>query len=217
VALNSELAAPPTPKGPYGHVVLAGGGRLGLSTFAVRDGALNGKTLDGEGFSTPWKNVVALDVYQGPAVYLSDLKPRTYKSTPFLPGLSFPWRADRALDGGELRLGGGAFDKGLGMHDQSQLTYTLGGEYRRFEALVGVDDPAGCVRVRVLVDGKGGDAGWEKELTADDGPQVVRVELAGARQLTLAVDYAGQRLEGGKTPFVGGRVNWADARLIKGK
>jgi hypothetical protein len=212
IGFNSELTQAPTAKGPFGHVVLASGGRIGLGTFQVRGGTLSGKVLTGDEFSAPWDDVVAIDLRQGRTAYLSDLKPKAYKYTPFLPGLQYSWEADRTVDGEDLTLRGNTFDKGIGMHDQSQLTYSLAGQ-RRFEAVVGLEEkvpPGACVRVKVLLDGKA-DGGWEKELRAGDGPQVVRVNVAEAKELTLIVEFAA----GTGRPFVGGRVNWGNARLVK--
>jgi hypothetical protein len=219
VVLNAELATSTAPKGPYAHVIFASGGRLSLTGYAVRGGELIGRTLEGDAVALPWSDVVALDVWNGPALHLSDLKPRSYRYVPFLPGLTYDWKADRSLDGTDLMVGGQAFDKGLAMHDHSQLTWDLTGA-RRFEATVGLDERSAanaCVRVRVIVDGKASEPAWEKELTSTEGPQTVRVDLSGAKSLMLEVDYATRRLEAGKVPFAGGRVNWADARLIKGR
>src|SRR5262249_38018985 len=116
-----------------------------------------------------------------------------------------------AVGGGDLRLGGSTYDKGVGLHSESRLTYDVSGGFRRFEALVGLDEaagPAGSVRVKVLLDGKPQDVGADKELTARDRPVPVRVDLAGARELTLVVELR----RGGD---LGGHVDWADARLVK--
>ena len=62
------------------------------------------------------------------------------------------------------------------------------------------------MRVKVLVDGKPRDWGWDKELTGRDGVKEVRLDVVGARELTLAVEYG---------RFDQGQVDWADARLVK--
>ena len=57
-----------------------------------------------------------------------------------------------ALDGNvaehDLLLAGSTYDKGIGMHSHSRLTFRLAGAYRRLEAMAGLDDK----------DGQGGDA-----------------------------------------------------------
>jgi hypothetical protein len=157
--------------------------------------------------------VAALDVYQGGAVYLSDLKPDKFEFTSFLgdDGPVWPLVADGSVDNRDLRLGGSTYDKGLGLHSRSRVTYNLAGAYRRFESLVGIDDEAGRVggaRVRILTDGKPLDLGPGTELTPGTGPLVVGVSVAGVKELTLEVDF-------GKRGDVQGRVNWCDARLVK--
>ena len=83
--------------------------------------------------------------------------------------------------------------------------------YQRFEALVGLDDQTGqggSVRIKVLVDGKPQELGWDKELTSRDQPLPIRVGVAGAKELTLVVEF-------GERGSVNDHVNWADARLVK--
>jgi hypothetical protein len=211
VALNTELARPLRPKGPYGRLVMANGCRLSLASAVCSDGkTLTGVPLFGGEVRVPLRHVAALYLFQGRAVYLSDLKPRKIERVSFLDD-SWPVVADGSALGLDLRLEGSTHDKGLGTHSECRLTYDLGGGYRRFEAQVGIDDETqgrGSARVQVLVDGKPQDLGLDKELTAKNGPLSVRVNLAGAKQLTLVVGFS-------KRGNVNGHVDWADARLIK--
>lgn len=210
VALNSELIQRPRPKGVYGHLVLADGSRLGLLSAASDSKTLTGKALFGASLAVPLERVVALDVYQGPAVYLSDIKSNQYEHTPYL-AVRWPFVNDASVAGQPLRVAGSTFDKGIGLHSTSRLTYDLAAGYRWFEALVGLDEHTGrkgSVRVRVLVDGKPVDLGEDRELTGRDPPRVVRVPVVGAKQLTLVVEF-------GRRGDVGDHVNWADARLLR--
>src|SRR5262249_59921721 len=119
----------------------------------------------------PLDDVIALSVQGGAAVYLSELKAKKFEHNPYL-GASWPYVLDGSVDRRDLRLGGSVFDRGVGLHTDSRLTYDLGGRYRRFEALVGLDErtgKAGSARVGVLVDGKPADLG-KKELTGPDAP-----------------------------------------------
>jgi hypothetical protein len=176
----------------------------------VKRRALVGKTLFGTPVEAPLERVAALDLRQGEAVYLSDLEPKAYEHTPFL-GASWPYARDGSVAGREIRLAGGTYDKGLGMHSESRLSYDLGGAYRRFEADVGLDERTGKrgrVRVEVLVDGKARPLGKGGELTAADGVLRVRLDVRGARELTLVVRF-------GRFGDVQAHVNWGDARLIR--
>jgi hypothetical protein len=210
VALNTELTTALKPKSAYGRLVLRDGTRLSLASAACADGkTLTGETLFKAAVSFPVEDVAALYILGGPAVYLSELKARSFENTPYL-GSAWPYVLDGSVDRRDLRLGGGTFDRGIGMHTASRLSYDLAGRYRRFEALVGLDDKTGkggSARVRVLVDGRPHDIG-DKPLTVRGGPVNVRLDVTGAKELALIAEF-------GDRGGVQGHVNWADARLIK--
>jgi hypothetical protein len=218
IALSTELARGLRPKGLHARLVLANGGRLVLAAAQADARVLTGKTLFGAAVKVPVEQLAALDLYGGAAVYLSDLKTKGFEYTsPSRTELTWPPVRDGSVAGLDLRLGGSTHDKGLGMHSHSILTYDLAGGYRWFETLVGLDDltgrpdgdrPGGSVRIRVLLDGKPQDIGWDRELTWRDGPQPIRLRVAGARELSLVVEF-------GKGSDVQDHVNWADARLIR--
>jgi hypothetical protein len=210
LARNTVLTRTPRPRTAYGRVILTNGCRLSLTSAHTSNGLLLGKTVFGSEVKIPIAHLVALSVHQGPAVYLSDLKPLRYEHTPYL-GLAWPYTVDASVAGRELSVGGSVYDRGIGMHSESHLTYDLGGAYHSFEALVGLDDQTGregSAMIDVLVDGKAQELGEPKELTMQHGPRLVRVSVAGARELTLVVKF-------GRRGDVQGHVDWADAKLIK--
>jgi hypothetical protein len=210
VAFNSELQVRALPRGPFGHLVVANGARLGVLSATVQGERLEGKTLFGARVAVPLGEVAALDLRQGRAVYLSDLPAAEFTSNLFL-GLSWPLTRDRNVAGGGLVLGGSTFDKGLGMHAESRVSFDLAGKYDWFEATVGLDGRTGRrgrVKIDVLLDGKRPEEVPSKALTRLDGPRTIRLEVRGVRRLTLAVLPAQQG-------DVQAHVNWADARLIK--
>jgi hypothetical protein len=212
VAFNTELAEVLRPKKTYARVVLIEGrpgsdGRLSLTSASADETTLRGTTVFGARLSVPLKRVAALDVHRGCCVYLSDLKESKYLFTPFLDA-RWPFAADGNVAEHDLLLNGSTYDKGIGLHSRSQLSYRLDGAYRRFEALVGLDDKdgrSGDARIRVLADGV---ARLDRALTRRDGAVPIAVKVAGVRELTLEVDFGG----GGDVQDV---VDWADARLIK--
>ncbi len=83
--------------------------------------------------------LVAIQPFGGRAVYLSDLKPASYKFVPFLQ-ISWPYHPDANVAGGQLRCGGKLTLKGLGVHSASRLTYDLDQPYRFLQAELGIDD-----------------------------------------------------------------------------
>jgi hypothetical protein len=212
VAFNPSLARTRKPKGPFVGLVLGDGTRLDVTGPTVDKDVLRGKALFGADVEVPLAEVVALDVFQGKATYLSDLKPAKAEQAGFL-GPAWPWAADRSAHGGPLRLitaaGDATFDKGLGTHPKTTLVYTLGGKYRRFEAVVGLDPATGQhgrADVRVRLDGKEQDLAELRSLAA--GPAVpVRLDVTGVKELTLVIDF-------GPTGDVQADVNWAGARVI---
>ena len=211
VAFNTQLSRISEPKGTYARLVLANGGRLSLASAQMERGSiLRCKTLFGATVQIPADQIAALDWRQGRAVYLSDLKALRYEHTPFF-GVSWPYVGDSSVAGYDLRVAASSYDKGIGMHSESRLTYELDAGYAWFEALVGLDDRSGkggSVLVEVLVDSKLADIGSQAELTHASGPRAIRLPVKGAKELTLVVKF-------GRHGDVQDHVNWADARLIK--
>jgi hypothetical protein len=210
IALNTALARLPRPRGPFGHLVLTNGCRLSLVSAHSKNQVLAGKTAFNAAVQVPFEQIATLQLRQGAADYLSDLKPRAYEHTPFL-GVRWPYVPDGSVTGGDLRLADSTYDKGLGLHSESQLTYDLGAGYRWFEAVVGLDDQTGRqgdVVVEVRVDGKPQKLGAAQELTGQDPPLSIRIPVSGARDLSLIVKF-------GRGGDVQDHVDWVDARLIR--
>lgn len=209
VAFNPALAAARRPKGSYTLAVLRDGARLHLTEAAADETTLRGKTLFGQAVELPLTRVVALDSLRGKAVELSTLRPKAEQGG-FL-GVTWPWAANRTVRGEPLALqtanGVETFDRGIGTHPRTVLTYELAGKYRRFEALVGLDPVTGKqgrAVARVAVDGK--DAAVHDLQPGLAVP--MRVELVGAKVVTLTV-------ESGEGGGVQADVNWADAKVFE--
>ena len=50
---------------------------------------------------------------------------------------------DQSIEGNPITIGGVVYDKGLGLHADSEAVYHLGGQYTRFQAVIGIDDEVG--------------------------------------------------------------------------
>jgi hypothetical protein len=215
LALNTELAESLRPRETYARIVLAGDRGQEACRFSLKDATLanpkmlDGTTVFGARLRVPLERVLALDIYQGAAVYLSDLTPARFENEPYLD-LAWPLVADASVWGGDLRLGRSTFDKGLGLHPRSRVRYALDSKYRRFEATVGLDPVqgrSGSAHVRILADGK--PLPLERgELTSPEDVLTISVPVEKVRELTLEVDF-------GRRGDRQAHVNWVDARLVK--
>src|SRR5262249_55023618 len=101
VALNNELPRSLKPAGSYALLLLANGGRLGVASVQTDGVSLTAKTLFGETLKLELGQLIAVDIFQGKAVYLSDLKPKAYQYVPFLDAKepAFSWSADSSVAG----------------------------------------------------------------------------------------------------------------------
>jgi hypothetical protein len=209
VVFNSKLVSFPKTETLRALLSLTDGSRI-----TVRDWRLDseaGLVFDaafGARLSVPLPQVVALQVLGGRAVYLSDMQPAAYQFTPYL---SETWdlSRDRNVIGSPLRLRGAEYAKGLGMHSRSEVTYDLNGEYRRFHAIVGIDDDAGgkgSVAYAVAIDGR--QVFVNPQVTGESAALAIEHDLANARRLTLSVDF-------GQSADVRDYANWCDAFLVR--
>lgn len=97
-----------------------------------------------------------------------------------------------AGDGTPLKIGGVAYEKGLGSHAPAKIRYYLGGRCTSFTAEVGVDDAQatrGSVQFSVLADGA--ERVKSPVLKATDAAWVLAADVAGARYVDLVVGDGG--------------------------
>lgn len=161
-----------------------------------------------EKFTFMQNQLLELRVNNGGVIYLSDLEPIKVEEIPFFSTISH-YRNDKSIGGATIRLRGKRFEKGLGVHSRTLLTYSLNGEYSRFKAVVGIDDEAkgkGNTIFRVF-----GDEALlyeSRDLTGSSIAENVDLGVSGVEKIVLEVDY-------GKEFHIGDRAVWADARLIR--
>jgi len=161
--------------------------------------------------------VVRLEVVGGRLTALETLRPAAYEQWSLdilkweiVPGknvLGGPLRL-REKAGAEARM----FDAGIGVHGPCRIVYRLDGRFDRFLALAGVDESAGTLadaNVVVKVDGK--EAFRADHLKWKAAAREVSVNVAGAKELELAVEATGEHFD------VQNRVDWAEARLLRSR
>lgn len=187
---------------------LIDGQRLAGRVISADGEKLRLRTTLGPEVGLAWERIVSADFAHDEVVFLSELEPASYSFEPLL-NTEWAWRRDRAVAGAAIRLDGRAYERGLGVHSQSRLTYELRGEYRTFAALVGIDDsvrPRGSVVFKITADGS---VLWESgNVRGSDRARPVRVSVAGVQELSLAVEF-GEDLD------IADHADWGDARLIR--
>ena len=189
------------------------GSRLLTDSLTGNAASVSLKVSDKATLTAPLSSIVAIQTIGGRATYLSDLRPASYKHVPYLQ-TAWPYRADQNVQGGLLRASKHVYPKGLGMHSAARLTYDVPDGYRRFEALLAIDDQAetrGSVVVSLLLDD--GTGTWKKRYSSPiirggEAPRTVAVDLKGAKRLSLLVDFADWADEWD-------HVDWLDARLVR--
>jgi hypothetical protein len=163
----------------------------------------------------PMMAIARIDYTQGKLAYLSDLEPIKVAESSNVEGIDH-YRRDRNLDDGPLRLvlksdtraEAQTFAKGLALHSTTELVYDLGGQYKEFKALLGVDPSVGGdSHVRILIEGDGKSL-YTGEVKRQDNPIPITCDVRGVRQLRILVSPSGLL-------DLGNHANFADARVIK--
>lgn len=122
-------------------------------------------------------------------------------------------QANQGVVGRPLRVGRKEFQLGVGTHASSRMSVALDGRAVQYSALVGVNESAGTrgsVRFRVWVDGV---EKWRSPIMRGGQAALpVSVDLAGAKQLTLVVDDAGDGITFDHADWIEARVKYDGAK-----
>ncbi len=152
--------------------------------------------------------VTSIEQVNGPVAWLSSLPPAENVQTPFLETI-FSARMDRTVTGEPIRFGEQTFPRGIGVHAYSRLVWALpqGDRYQTFRTQYAIDGdkPYANVTVRVKLDDKV--VHEMQDFVAGKISDVVQIPLAGAKTLTLEVDYS-------QTYDVQDRFNWIEPALL---
>ena len=212
VIFNPALRQPAAAQTGAAWAGLNDGTRLLAARLELKAGDVELTELGGATWKTKSENLVFLMPQSDRAVFLSDIRPDEYRFLPYLE-MKWPYHTDRNVTGGQLRSGGRLYQKGLGVHSAARLSYKLDRPWSRFQAEIGIDDstgrvPSGCgsAGFRVFVDGKVKHA--SPAIRGGMAPQAISVDLTGAKQLDLVVDY-------GEAGDVLDHADWLNARLVK--
>jgi hypothetical protein len=155
-------------------------------------------------------DVLSIEHVNGPVSWLSDRSPITSEQAAFASDLSYPPQMDRNVFGGPLRFESETFAKGIGVHANSKLTFSLDGSYRLFRTRYAIDTTGDCgkanVIVRILLDGK--PVQVREHLKAYQMSPVVSLDLGNSKTLTLEVTA-------GAATDTQDRLNWLEAALVR--
>ncbi len=178
-------------------------------------GRIEWTILAGPAFRTPLEAVSRIDFAQTYSTPLVELTPITSSWTPYfargnndIRGEFFAPRFSRGFYTAVPVLDGKTCKHALSLHSRSEITWRVPEGSRRFVATVGIDDavrPGGNAIVVVLVDDE---ELLRKTITGEASAEEIRVDLSGARRLTLLVDYGGGM-------DIGDAVVFSDARIVQ--
>jgi hypothetical protein len=209
VVFNAELASFPKQSGRQMRVSLIDGSRVTAQSKTWAPEQLICVTPFGPQLTLDIPKIASLRFLGDGIGELSDLEPIKYEFTPYL---SERWllHTDRSVLGNPLCLRDVEYAKGLGLHSKARVVYQLDGQYRRFHAIVGIDDEtagSGDVIFRVELDDK---VVWDSGFVSgthsarSTGP----IDVSGVRTLGLVVDF-------GTGGDVQDHADWCDPVLIK--
>jgi len=191
---------------------LGDGSSIPAASVTLADGKLNADLGDGQARPIDLSRVAGVEQIDGPASWLSGRRPAESIYLPFFgTGQDFPARMDQAVDGSrELRFGGKTFTRAVGVHAYSRLTWPLDGSWAAFRTQYAVDDRLQHADVTVRI--KAGDRVVHEKQSVRAGTlsPVVVVDVAGAKSLTLEVDY-------GSGTDVQDRLVWLEPALLRKK
>lgn len=204
--LFASVGAPAQPKARAFAVATIDGSRFVCDSLRMEGTTLTVRAF-GADASMPLSRVAQIEQVNGAVTWLSSLTPVVAEHTPYF-GVAMPPQMDRGVNGGPIRVGGITYDRGIGVHSRSILTFPLDGGYRTFRTAFATDGdlPLACVDVRILADGK--EVYSRKAVRAGESVAVVKVPVDGVRQLTLEVDF-------GENFDVQDRFVWIEPALLR--
>lgn len=192
---------------PFATVTLKDGSTLPGEIESLADGKLTLAMPPGGKVEIPWSAVASVGVRSRRIAYLSDLKPTAVEQQS-IAFLDLPWRRDRSVMGRTLTIAGRTFEKGIGVHATSRLTFEAGGQYDELAAEIGIDaETSGkgdCV-FSVVADGE---SLFSQRVKGTDPPRPIRVDIRGKQEVTLVVE-AGEGLD------LADHADWCDVRFIQ--
>lgn len=159
--------------------------------------------------------IAKLDYSQGNIAYLSDLEAQV--EAPEVPAdekglrlnVAAPFVRDTNIAGEPIKLGAETYPKGLSVSPDTRLTYNLGGDYREFKALVGIQENTldANLTAQLTIETESGLVLFSEMLRRKDAPRAVALDIKGVKQLRIVISA--------EQPVLGNRVILAECRVQK--
>jgi hypothetical protein len=194
---------------PPALVELQGGSRVGGELVSLADGKLAVQVAGGGKAELPWAGVRRVLIRSARMAFLSDLKPSATEQQT-IATIARPWQRDKSVLGKPLTLGTRVFEKGIGVHSRSSLSFDVDDRYDVLAATIGIDaetDGKGDCIFTVLGDGQ---PLFTQQMKGSDAARDISIPLGGVKQLTLLV-------EPGADLDLADHADWCDVRVIKSK
>ncbi len=172
----------------------------------LAEGKLSLELAKGTSVMLPWESVSRITIRNARMALLSELEP----SDVVQESLVAPpqtWQRDRSVGGHPLTIGNRTFTKGIGVHSRCLMSFNTDG-YDLLTASIGIDAETHGKGNCLFIVLAGSKELFRQQMSGGDAAKNIRVELAGAKKITLAVE-PGEGLD------LADHADWADARLIK--
>lgn len=192
----------------FGNTLLATAVTIDDKSGKVTVKTVSGATVGYESLAA----IARMDFAQGNVKLLAELEPAV-DAPAAVPGEPYqPLLLNKSREGSGLRVGGKPYTKGVWVAPETTLTYPLGGNYREFKAVVGIDDAVPVVTSKVTlvveVDGrKLVEETFDNSTKAKKKVLELNLNVKDAKELKITV--------GREALFSGEGLNFADARLQK--
>ena len=207
------------PTGVLASLQTTGGSQLFGSiqswSKAQRDSAIKlAINKQGATIAIPVANVNSIQIQSDRLLFLSKVAPVSVsETTDFVEAR--PFQRDRSVTGGKLQIRGAddkpiVFSHGIGSQATSELIYSNEKKFNRLLATVGIDlatKGRGDCRVIVKTDGI---EVFNQQLTAQDDPIELNVDVANANRVSLVV-LPGREFD------LADHVVWGNAKLVNTK
>ena len=153
--------------------------------------------------------IAKFDFSAGAMRFLSALNPIKVEMSDPVGLPPEPYRRDRSLDNDKIRIDKIPYERGLAIHSKTVLTYDLGGQYKIFQALAGIDDCVegeNVVTLTIETDLAAKPLFKETFKKGETKSKMLNLNVLNVKQLRITVE---------SEFLIGGQLDLADAKVLK--